>query len=125
MRTWPSLAAAVEALIGPQDEVEQMREIFERRRNLMVSEIAKIPQLSLVRPNGAFYTFVNTSKLSGKKGISNSTDVASYLLERHHVACVPGGPFGSEDHIRLSFATSEEMILKGLERIRAACDELT
>jgi aspartate aminotransferase len=118
-------AAAVEALIGPQDEVKRMREIFEGRRNLMVSEIAKIPQLSLVRPNGAFYTFVNTSKLSGKKGISNSTDVASYLLERHHVACVPGGPFGSEDHIRLSFATSEEMIHKGLERIRKACDELT
>ena len=118
-------AAAVEALIGPQDEVKRMREIFERRRNLMVSEIGKIPQLSLVKPDGAFYTFVNTSKLCGKGVVANSTDVARYLLERHHVACVPGGPFGSEDHIRLSFATSEEMILKGLERIRAACAELT
>jgi aspartate aminotransferase len=119
-----SQAAAVEALIGPQDEVKRMREIFERRRDLMVSEIGKIPQLSLVRPDGAFYTFVNTSKLCGKGGVANSSDVARYLLERHHVACVPGGPFGSEDHIRLSFATSEEMILKGLERIRAACAEL-
>ena len=118
-------AAAVEALIGPQDEVKRMREIFERRRNLMVSEIGKIPQISLVRPDGAFYTFVNTSKLCGKKGMANSTDIARYLLERHHVACVPGGPFGSDDHIRLSFATSEEMILKGLARIRAACAELT
>jgi aspartate aminotransferase len=115
----------VEALIGPQDEVKRMREIFERRRDLMVSEIGKIPQLSLVRPDGAFYTFVNTSKLCGKGVVANSTDVASYLLDRYHVACVPGGPFGSEDHIRLSFATSEEMILKGLERIRAACAELT
>src|SRR5271157_354014 len=118
-------AAAVEALIGPQDEVKRMREIFERRRNLMVSEIAKIPQLSLVKPSGAFYAFVNTSKLCGKKDVADSTDVARYLLERHHVACVPGGPFGSEDHIRLSFTTSEEMILNGLERIRAACAELT
>jgi aspartate aminotransferase len=91
----------------------------------MVEEIIKIPQLSLVRPDGAFYTFVNTSKLCGKESVGDSSDVARYLLERHHVACVPGGPFGSEDHIRLSFATSEEMILKGLERIRAACAELT
>jgi aspartate aminotransferase len=119
-------AAAVEALTGPQDEVERMRAIFEQRRNTMVNGIGKIPQLSVIKPDGAFYTFVNISKLSGKKNIVDSTaDVARYLLERHHVACVPGGPFGSEDHIRLSFSTNEEEILKGLERIRAACAELT
>lgn len=117
-------AAAVEALTGPQDEVERMRAIFESRRNIMVDGINDIPGLSVVNPLGAFYAFVNTSRLAGKNNISDSTDVAKYLLERHHVACVPGAPFGSEDHIRLSFATSEEIIRKGLERIRTACLEL-
>jgi len=117
-------AAAVEALSGPQDEVAKMRAIFQRRRNLMVEAVNDIPQLSVVKPSGAFYAFVNTSRLVGRNNIANSTDVARYLLERQHVACVPGGPFGSEDHIRLSFATSEEVIAKGLERIRSACREL-
>lgn len=113
-------AMAVEALKGPQDEVAKMRAVFERRRNLMVEGIDGIPCLSAIKPDGAFYVFVNTSKLYGRNGMSSSTDVASYLLDGRHVACVPGGPFGSEDHIRLSFATSEEVILKGLARIREA-----
>jgi aspartate aminotransferase len=116
-------AAAVEALSGPQDGVVKMREIFERRRNLIVSEIDKISGISALKPDGAFYAFVNTTSLC-KGDISDSSDVAKYLLERHHIACVPGGPFGSEDHIRLSFATSEETILKGMDRIRKACEEL-
>lgn len=117
-------AAAVEALTGPQSEVRRMREIFERRRDLMLTEINSIPELSVVKPTGAFYAFVNTSLLSGRNTIADSTDVANYLLERHHVACVPGGPFGSNNHIRLSFATSDEMILEGMNRIRIACQEL-
>jgi aspartate aminotransferase len=118
-------AAATEALRGPQEEVGRMRDIFERRRNLMVEKIREIPQLSLVSPDGAFYAFVNTSKLHGRNNMNNSTDVTQYLLERHFVACVPGGAFGSEDHIRLSFATGDEVILKGLERIEKACKELS
>jgi aspartate aminotransferase len=117
-------AAAVEALTGPQGEVRRMREIFERRRDLMLAQINSIPGLSVVKPTGAFYAFVNTSLLSGRNTIADSTDVANYLLERHHVACVPGGPFGSNNHIRLSFATSDEMILEGMNRIRIACQEL-
>lgn len=117
-------AAALEALTGPQDEVERMRAIFERRRDIMLQRIEEIPGLSVVKPDGAFYVFVNTSRLYGKHGLNNSTDISKYLLERHLLACVPGGPFGSEDHIRLSFATSEEKILKGLERLRKACEEL-
>ena len=54
----------------------------------------------------------------------NSTDFAKYLLDNHHVACVPGGPFGFDQHVRFSFATGEEVIAKGLDRIRAACQEL-
>jgi len=119
-----SQAAAVEALTGPQEEVERMRSVFEARRNLMVEGINQIPGLSMVRPDGAFYAFVNTAHFSGKTHIADSTDFAKYLLERHHVACVPGAPFGSARHIRLSFATSEEVIRKGLDRIRLACQEI-
>lgn len=120
----PSQAAAIEALTGPQHEVLEMREVFERRRNLMMQEVENIQGLGAVRPDGAFYVFLNVSQFCGKGGISNSTEFAQYLLERHLVASVPGGPFGSEDHVRLSFATSEEVISKGMERIRKACEEL-
>ncbi len=117
-------AAAVEALAGPQEDVVQMREVFERRRNLILDLVQGIPGLSMVRPGGAFYAFVNIAAFFGKKGIQTSTDFAKYLLDEHHVACVPGGPFGSEQHVRLSFATGEETIVKGLDRIRAACGQL-
>lgn len=118
-------AMALEALSGPQEEVAKMREIFRRRRDLMISEIEKIDGLTVVKPDGAFYAFVNSSTFHGKKGIVDSSDFARYLLETQHVACVPGGPFGSDDHVRLSFATSEELIMKGLDRIRKTCQELS
>lgn len=117
-------AGAVAALSGPQDEVDRMVGIFEKRRELMMSEIAKVPGLSAVRPDGAFYAFVNVSHYYGKNNIKDSSDMAKYLLESKKVACVPGGPFGSEDHVRLSFATSDENIVKGMERIAEACKEL-
>jgi len=120
----PAQAAAVEALTGPQEEVERMRQIFERRRDLMTGRLREIPGMSLVKPAGAFYVFANVSAFIGKKGIMNSTDFAKYLLDNHHVACVPGGPFGFDQHVRFSFATGEEVIAKGLDRIRAACQEL-
>ncbi|MBM4328910.1 MAG: pyridoxal phosphate-dependent aminotransferase [Deltaproteobacteria bacterium] len=117
-------AAAVEALNGPQDEVERMRAIFEKRRDLIMAEIDKSEGMFSVRPDGAFYAFLNMTQFYGKKGISDSATMAQYLLESRNVACVPGGPFGSEDHVRLSFATGEETIRKGMERIREACQAL-
>ncbi len=117
-------AAAVEALSGPQEEVTKMRDIFEKRRNLMVRLINETTGLSVINPQGAFYTFVNTTKLNGKGGVRNSTDFAQLLLDKYHVACVPGGPFGSEDHIRLSFATSDAVIEEGMRRISLACRDL-
>ncbi|MDR3604174.1 MAG: pyridoxal phosphate-dependent aminotransferase [Syntrophaceae bacterium] len=117
-------AAAVEALSGPQSEVSEMRRIFERRRDLIVDLVNQIPALSVVKPQGAFYAFVNVSKFIGKSGVSSSVDFARYLLEKHHVACVPGAPFGSDDHVRLSFATKEEIISEGMRRIKLACSEL-
>jgi aspartate aminotransferase len=116
-------AAAVEALSGSQDQVGKMREIFERRRDFMVDGINQISGISVEKPDGAFYAFVNTSKLQ-KGDVPDSSAFAKYLLEKYHVACVPGGPFGSDDHIRLSFATGEDVIRKGLERIGKACEEL-
>jgi aspartate aminotransferase len=116
-------AAAVEALSGPQDEVITMRDIFESRRNLMVQGIEKIPRLSALTPEGAFYAFVRTAAVYNDT-IKDSNAFAAYLLEKHHLACVPGGPFGSEDHVRLSFATGEGAIRKGLERLEKACGEL-
>jgi len=120
----PAQAAAVEALQGPQDEVAAMRSIFEKRRNLMVSLIDEIEGISVTKPRGAFYAFVNVAALFGKNGINDSNDMAAYLLEKHHVACVPGGAFGSSNHIRLSFATSEKNIVEGMRRIKEACREL-
>ncbi len=117
-------AAAVEALSGPQSEVLEMRGIFERRRDLIIDLVNQIPGLSVLKPDGAFYAFVNVSRLIGKSGVSGSIDFASYLLEKHHVACVPGAPFGSDDHVRLSFATKEEIISEGMGRIKLACSEL-
>ncbi len=118
-------AMAVEALTGPQDEVERLRRIFEKRRDLMVEEIDRTDGLSVAKPDGAFYAFVNVSSFYGKGGISDSAAMAKYLLDTQHVACVPGAPFGSDEHLRLSFATGEETITKGLERIRKACSALT
>jgi len=120
----PAQAAAVEALTGPQEEVKRMRQIFERRRDLMTGQLGDIVGMSLVKPAGAFYVFANISAFLDKKGIMNSTDFAKYLLDNHHVACVPGGPFGFDQHVRFSFATSEEVIAKGLDRVRSACQEL-
>ena len=115
----------MEALTGPQDEVARMRDIFQQRRDFMIEGVNKIEGLSVVKPDGAFYAFVNTAKFTKSKEVSNSTEFATYLLERHHVACVPGEPFGSEEHIRLSFATGEETIKEGLDRISTACQELS
>ncbi|MEJ2718311.1 MAG: pyridoxal phosphate-dependent aminotransferase [Deltaproteobacteria bacterium] len=120
----PAQAAAVEALTGPQDEVGRMREIFERRRNLMIEEIGKIEGISAVKPEGAFYAFVNVRGLYRSGNVANSSDMVRFLLETQHVACVPGVPFGSDDHVRLSFATDDETILKGMERIGKAIREL-
>jgi aspartate aminotransferase len=101
-----------------------MRSNLENRRDLMVRLINEIPELSVINPNGALYTIVNTTRLNGRAGIKNSTDFAQMLLDKYHVACVPGGPFGSEDHIRLSFATSDSVIEEGMRRIAKACKEI-
>jgi len=103
---------AVKALANGEEEVKKMCSVFETRRNLMADELKQINKLSFVLPDGAFYFFVNISKTG-----MNSAQFAEKILEKNLVAVVPGDVFGSDQHIRLSFATSEENIKKGLARI--------
>lgn len=113
--------ASVEALNGPQDDIETMRKEFEKRRDYMVEKVNSIPGLSCKKPDGAFYVMINITKLIGKtiKGykISNSVDLCSALLEAEKVAAIPGAGFGTDSYIRLSYATSMENIIEGLNRI--------
>jgi aspartate aminotransferase len=122
--------AAVEALTGPQDEVATMAAEFDRRRHLIVDGLNALPGVRCVMPKGAFYAFANVAGLFGRrvpdssKKLGGSTDVAEFLLDRARVAVVPGLDFGSDAHVRLSYATSASLIREGLARMRAAIDTL-
>ncbi len=113
--------AAESALNGPQDEVYMMAGEFLKRRDYMVERINSIPGLSCIKPNGAFYVMMNISKIIGKelygKKIDGSDDFANILLEKANVALVPGSGFGTDIHVRLSYATSIKNITEGLNRI--------
>ncbi|MDP4179908.1 MAG: pyridoxal phosphate-dependent aminotransferase [Bacillota bacterium] len=113
--------AAEAALNGPQDEVNMMVEEFIKRRDYMVERINSIEGLSCIKPNGAFYVMMNISKLIGKElygvKISGSDDFANIILEKANVALVPGSGFGTDIHVRLSYATSLKNITEGLNRI--------
>jgi aspartate aminotransferase len=116
--------AAVEALNGPQESVEMMRREFQKRRDVIMERLDAIPGVTCLRPQGAFYVFPHVGSYYGRsfggKTITNSAEMATYLLDEANVALVPGGDFGHDDHIRLSYATSMAQIEKGMERIREA-----
>jgi aspartate aminotransferase len=121
--------AAVEALSGPQDEVAKMAGEFDRRRHLIVGGLNALPGVRCVMPKGAFYAFADVSGLFGRRRASGATlassgDVASFLLDEARVAVVPGADFGSDRHIRLSYATSEALIRDGLARMGEALKTL-
>jgi aspartate aminotransferase len=120
--------ASVEALIGPQNEVQKMVSAFGQRRNYIVDRLNKIPGVSCYKPVGAFYVFPNFSAFYGKsyqgKKISNSTNLADFFLDVAKVAVVPGVEFGADPFERLSFATSMENIREGLDRIEEALKQL-
>lgn len=113
--------ASLEALVGDQSTVEGMRVEFEKRKNYMVEKINSISGLSCINPKGAFYIMANISALKGKTiegiKIESSLDFTKLLLEKANVAVVPGVAFGSDDYVRLSYATSMENIKNGLDRI--------
>jgi aspartate aminotransferase len=117
--------AALEALTGPQDDVAKMAGEFDHRRRLIVEGLNALPHVSCVMPKGAFYAFANVSGLFGRRTphgltLGGSTDVTAFLLEQARVAVVPGVDFGSDAHIRLSYATSTDLIREGLARMDAA-----
>ena len=113
--------AALEALTGSQDSVEEMREAFDARRRTIVEGLNAIPGIRCEMPKGAFYAFADCRGLLGKtyggRKVTDSASLCEALIEQVHVACVPGVAFGSEGYVRFSYATSEETIRKGLERL--------
>jgi len=123
-----SQKAAVEALRGPQDFIQAMNSEFDKRRKYMVERLNRITGMSCLMPVGAFYAFPRVSPLYGKsvkgKIIRNSQDLATYLLEEAKVALVSGDAFGANAYVRLSYATSMETIVKGLDRIEQAVNKL-
>ena len=120
--------AAEAAYDGPQDCVEQMRQAFERRRDLIVGLAKQIPGFNVTVPDGAFYIFPEVSALFGKKAgdkvISNADDLAMYLLEEALVASVSGAAFGAPDCMRFSYATSDEKLIEAMGRVKAAVEKL-
>lgn len=123
-----SQKAAEAAYTGSQQCVEDMRLVFERRRNLIVKLAKDIPGLEVNVPEGAFYLFPKCSSFFGKEygkyKISNSTDLAMYLLEEGHVATVSGDAFGAPDYFRMSYATDGKTITEALNRIKVALAKL-
>ena len=117
--------AAEAAYTGSQQCVADMRDAFKRRRDLVLGMLSDIPGLQVNEPKGAFYVFPKCSSFFGKtapngKVIKDAADLAMYLLEEGHVACVGGGAFGSPDCIRMSYATSDENLINAFTRIKNA-----
>jgi aspartate aminotransferase len=111
---------AIAALEGDQECVETMREAFATRRQVILNRLQQIPGLSCVRPDGAFYVFVNISNTG-----LGSLDFCKHLLEQQQVATIPGLPFGADDHVRLSYATDLVTIEKGMDRLAQFVKSLT
>ena len=123
-----SQMAATEAFAADQACVEEMRQAFLRRKNLIVGLAREIPGFEVNDPAGAFYLFPRISsyfgKTDGKRTIRTSTDFALYLLEEAHVAAVGGAALGSPECFRMSYATSAEHIVEALRRLKEACARL-
>jgi len=113
-----SQKAGVEALRGPQDSVSRMLAEYRRRREYVIPALRGIPGVCCAEPQGAFYAYPNIGRFLGKNGISSTLDFAEKLLREAHVAVVPGEAFGTQKHIRISYATSMTELERGLERIR-------
>ena len=120
--------AAEAAYAGPQDCVEEMRQAFHRRRDLIVGLAKEIPGLKALEPQGAFYLFPDVSAYFGKQyqgqTIHNADELVTYLLQEAHVALVSGSAFGEDNCIRFSYATSEDLIIEAMRRVKEALAKL-
>ncbi|GAA1825488.1 pyridoxal phosphate-dependent aminotransferase [Agromyces salentinus] len=117
-----SQRAAIAALNGPQDAVEEMRRAFDRRRRLIVSELSKIDGLTVPVPEGAFYVYPDLTGLLGREwgGVTptNSLELADLILDQAEVAAVPGEAFGPSGFLRLSYALGDAPLLEGVQRLQ-------
>jgi aspartate aminotransferase len=116
---------ALQALKDPQAKtfVKQMKETFERRRNIAYELLQEIHGISVVKPQGAFYIFPNLKVYSHKLG--SDLKLVEYLIEEGKVACVPGSAFGAEGYVRISYCVSEDTIREGINRIKRALEKLS
>ncbi|GIR56673.1 MAG: aminotransferase [Candidatus Neomarinimicrobiota bacterium] len=116
--------AGIEALSGSQECVEQMKNAFKRRRDLIVQLLNELPNIYCAIPGGAFYVFPNFEKYLGKKGngelLKDTFDISEYILESAKVVTVPGDGFGAPGHIRFSYATDSKTIKEGVDRVAVA-----
>jgi aspartate aminotransferase len=109
--------AAVEAVRGPQESVQQMLAEYRRRREFVIARLRQIPGVKCAEPQGAFYAYPNIGVAFGKEGIANTLQFAEKALLEAHVAVVPGEAFGTDQHIRISYATSMKELERGLDRL--------
>lgn len=120
--------AGLEALSGPQDKVEEMRNEFNRRRLFLLDRLNAMDGIHCVRANGAFYLMPNVTSFYGKsvngKVIKDSFDLANYVLEEARVAVMPGGAFKAPDHFRISYSNSMENLVKGMDLMEAALKKI-
>jgi len=116
--------AAITALCGPQDCVQEMRQAYAHRRDYMVERLNAMQDVTCLLPQGTFYAFPDISRFFGRRfqgsSINTSAELGKYLLESQGVGVVPGRAFGGEGHIRLSFACDMDVIEKGCDRIERA-----
>ena len=116
--------AAIEALRGSQDSIPEMLAEYRRRRDFVVERLRQIPGVTIEMPKGAFYAYPNISVAFASGRVKNSLDFSAALLEQAHVAVVPGEAFGTDNHVRVSYATSMHELERGLERIHRFIDGL-
>ena len=123
-----SQIAAIEALNGPQDCVETMRQAFDQRRIYLETRLNQMPNITCSKAQGAFYLMPNVSQYYGKRWkdtvIADSFDMAAYLLENAHIAVAPGGAFEAPENLRIAYSNSLEHLKEGMERMEAALKEL-
>ncbi len=117
--------AAIEAMIGPQDSVGEMLAEYRKRRDFVVARLQKIPGVKITMPKGAFYAYPNISVAFGSGRVKSAMDFASELLAKSYVAVVPGEAFGTNEHVRISYATSMTELERGLDRIEKFIDTFT
>ena len=113
--------AAIEALDGPQDSVQEMRRAFQERRDFIVESLNSMAGIQCPVPQGAFYAYPDVSALFGKKyggrAVEDSAGLCTALLDASRFAAIPGSAFGTEGYLRLSYATELKSIEKGMERL--------